>query len=105
MSKTTINYFDCQVVEEDIQLTLLELCQACNASEDLITALVVEGVLEPSGQQPQDWQFTGPALRRAKLAQQLSEELEINPAGVALALDLLERIDILQAQLTRLSRH
>lgn len=105
MSKTTISYFDCQVVEEDIQLTLLELCQACHASQDLITALVVEGVLEPSGQQPQDWQFTGPALRRAKLAQQLTEDLEINPAGVALALDLLERIDILQAQLTRLSRH
>ncbi len=105
MSKTVVNYLECQVVEDDIRLTLLELCQATHASEETITSLVQEGVLEPVGQQPQEWQFTGPSLRRAKLAQQLTEEMEINTPGVALALDLLERIDTLQAQLTRLSRH
>ncbi len=105
MSKTVINYLECQVVEEDIHLTLFELCQASHASEETITSLVREGVLEPSGQQPQDWQFSGPSLHRAKLAQHLTDELEINTPGVALALDLLERIDILQAQLTRISRH
>ena len=104
MSKTVINYLECQVVEEDIHLTLFELCQASQASEEIIISLVLEGVLEPIGQQTQDWQFTGPSLRRAKLAQQLTEELQINTPGVALALDLLERIDTLQAQLTRLSR-
>ncbi len=46
MSKTVINYLECQVVEEDIHLTLFELCQVCHASEDMITSLVIEGVLE-----------------------------------------------------------
>lgn len=105
MSKTEINYLECQVVEEDIHLTLFELCQASHASEETITSLVMEGVLEPIGQQAQEWQFTGSSLRRAKLAQQLTEDMEINPPGIALALDLLERIEILQAQLVRMSRH
>ncbi len=105
MSKTVINYLECQVVEEDIHLTLCELCQASHASEETITSLVLEGVLEPSGQQAQEWQFSGPSLRRAKLAQHLAEELEINTPGVALVLDLLERIEALQAQLTRISQH
>lgn len=105
MSKTVINHIECQIVEEDMQLTLLELCQASHASEETITSLVLEGVLEPSGKQAQEWQFSGSSLRRAKLARNLAEELEINTPGVALALDLLERIDTLQAQLTRMSRH
>lgn len=105
MSQTGINYLECQVVEEDIHLSLFELCQASHASEQTITALVLEGVLEPIGQQPQEWQFSGVSLRRAILAQQLNEEMEINTPGVALALDLLERIQSLQAQLTRLSQH
>lgn len=105
MSKTVINYLECQVVEEDIHLTLFELCQATHASEETITSLVLEGVLEPFGQQPQEWQFSGPSLRRAKLAQHLNEDMEINTPGIALALDLLERIETLQAQLVRMSRH
>lgn len=100
-----INVLECEIVEESLHMTLFELCHASQASEEMITSLVLEGVLEPSGQQPQEWQFGGASLRRAKLAQHLSEELEINTPGVALALDLLERIDMLQARLTRLSRY
>ncbi|RBA24284.1 chaperone modulator CbpM [Herminiimonas fonticola] len=105
MSKTVSNYLDCQIVEEDIKLTLFELCQASHASEETIRSLVMEGVLEPIEQQAQEWQFPGSSLRRAKLAQQLTEDMEINPSGVALVLDLLDRIASLQAQLVRLSRH
>ena len=90
------------VVEEEIHLTLLELCQACSASEEHVMAWVFEGVLEPIGTMPQEWRFTGPSLRRARLAMWLTRDLEINPPGVALALDLLEEIAALQARLQRL---
>lgn len=89
------------IVEEEIQLTLVELSQACCASEAHVIAWVYEGVLEPAGEAPQDWRFTGPSLRRAKLALWLTRDLEINPPGVALALDLLDDIAALQAQLQR----
>ena len=89
------------IVEEEIHLTLVELCHACNASEESVTAWVVEGVLEPAGETPQDWRFTGQSLRRARLALALARDLEINPPGIALALDLLDEIAELQAKLQR----
>lgn len=89
------------IVEEELQLTLVELCQACHVSEQYVITWVIEGALEVVGDVPQDWRFTGPSLRRAKLALWLTRDLEINPPGVALALDLLDDIAALQAQLQR----
>jgi len=89
------------VVEEEIRFTLTELCQACDAEETHVLAWVFEGVLEPEGASPQDWRFGGESLRRARLALRLARDLEINPPGVALALDLLDEIAALQALLER----
>jgi chaperone modulatory protein CbpM len=89
------------VVEEDVQLTLVELCQACNAPEQCVQQWIAEGLLAPVGESPQDWRFSGDSLRRARLALRLSRDLEIDPAGVALALDLLDEIAALRARLQR----
>lgn len=90
------------IVEEEIRLTLMELCQACNATEEHVTTWVFEGVLEPVGEAPQEWRFTGQSLHRARLALWLTRDLEVNPPGVALALDLLDEIAALRARLQRL---
>lgn len=87
------------VVEEESGFTLLELCQACGAMPEEVRVWVIEGVLEPVGQGPHDWCFAGSALRRARLAMRLARDLEINAAGVALALDLLDEIAELRARL------
>ena len=101
MSETNMSAVQGQLVEEEIHLTLLDLCRACSAAEEQVTVWVLEGVLEPSGERPQDWRFTGPSLGRARLALRLSRDLEINPAGIALALDLLDEIAALRARLER----
>ena len=93
-----------QVVEEHVRLSLVELCQACQASQDHVIAWVFEGVLEPLGTRPDEWYFTGPALRRARLAAWLTQDLELNPPGIALALDLLDEIAQLRARLQRIAR-
>lgn len=112
------------VVEEQIEFTLVELSRACGADEEQITALIVEGVIEPIGAHdaagaagrgaganpvaPEaaraQWRFSGSALRRVRRAMSLSRDLEVNPPGVALALDLLDEIDALRATLHRLGR-
>ena len=104
MTETMTSYLQGQVVEEEIHLTLAELCQACGIAEAHVTTWVVEGVLEPIGQQPADWRFGGSSLRRARLALRLTRDLEINAAGVALVMDLLDEIDSLKADLRRNSR-
>jgi chaperone modulatory protein CbpM len=101
MSNTNTQMTPGSVVAEEIQLTLLELCQACHVSEEHIIAWVDEGALEAIGSAPPEWRFTGPALRRGKLALWLTRDLEINLPGVALALDLLDEIATLQARLQR----
>src|ERR1035437_7021116 len=99
MNQTNMTFIQGLVVEEEVHLTLVELCQACSAEEEHVLAWVFEGVLEPVGESPQYWRFSGESLRRAQLAQRLSRDLEINPPGVALALDLLDEIAVLQTRL------
>ena len=89
------------IVEEDVHLTLIELCRACRAEEEQVRVWVVEGVLTPIGESPPEWRFAGASLRRARLALTLTRELEINPPGVALALDLMDEIEALKASLRR----
>ncbi|MCX7157075.1 MAG: MerR family transcriptional regulator [Rhodocyclales bacterium] len=101
MNQTNMTSIEGRVVEEQVQLTLVELCQACSAEEEHVLTWVFEGVLEPAGESPQDWRFSGESLRRARLALRLSRDLEINPPGVALALDLLDEIAELRARLQR----
>jgi chaperone modulatory protein CbpM len=89
------------VVEEDLQLTTLELCRACRTTEAQIEVWVYEGVLQPSGASREAWRFGGDSLARMLLATRLMQDLEINAAGVALALELLERISELESRLGR----
>jgi chaperone modulatory protein CbpM len=98
---TMTSYHLATIVEEEVELSLAELCQACRAREEQIHVWVHEGVLEPVGESPGDWRFRGPSLRRARLALTLARELEVNPPGIALALDLMGRIEALEARLRR----
>ncbi|MCX7164454.1 MAG: chaperone modulator CbpM [Betaproteobacteria bacterium] len=99
MSQTTITFTQGPVVEEQVYLTLAELCQACCAEQEHVLTWVLEGVLEPVGASPQEWRFGGQSLRRTRLALRLARDLDINPPGVALALDLLDEIAELRARI------
>lgn len=90
------------VVEEELHLTLQELCRASQAPVEQVHVWVVEGVLQPTGNVPQEWRFTGQSLRRARVALRLTRDLEVNASGVALALDLLDEIAALQAKLQQM---
>ncbi len=92
---------DTVVVEEQVSFTLSALCQACGAQQELVHGLVVEGVLHPTGQDPQEWQFSGEALPRARRALRLVRDFELDLAAVGLVMDLLGEIDRLRAQLGR----
>jgi chaperone modulatory protein CbpM len=92
-----------RVVEEDVHLSLAELCRACEVAEDELTVWVLEGVIEPLGRLHSEWHFGGQSLARARLGSRLSRELDINAPGIALALDLLEQIDDLTRRLNRIA--
>lgn len=90
----------CMVVEEEIEMSLFELCHATNANTTLVTAWVLEGILTPEGSSPAEWIFSGDSLKRAKTAMRLTLYLEINTAGVAMVIELLDEISRLNKKLT-----
>ena len=87
------------ILEEQTELTLEDLCRACAAQPDLVIALVHEGVLHPLGAAPTQWRFTGVHMQRASVALRLQRDLGVNPAGAALALELMDELHALRAQL------
>jgi chaperone modulatory protein CbpM len=89
-------YLAGQIVDEDVEFTLVELSRTSGASAEEITLWVAEGVFDPKGEGPQEWRFSGASLRRARTAFRLSRDFQINAPGVALALDLLDEIDALK---------
>ncbi len=92
---------DAVVVEDEVRFSLADLCRVCRADSTQVIVLVDEGVLQPAGRAPDEWLFSGASLRRARVALRLDRDLEIGPAGLALALDLLDEIETLRARLRR----
>ncbi len=90
------------VLDERVEISLVELCDACSASVDWIVELVEEGVLRPGGQEQTRWRFSGACLLKARTATRLHHDLQINIAGVALALDLLAENEAMRRRLQRL---
>ena len=89
-------------VLDDIQLTLGELCRACQVHADQVIELVDEGILEPQGEELTLWRFQATSIRRIHCVQRLRSDLGVNIAGAALALELLDEIDQMRNKLMRL---
>jgi chaperone modulatory protein CbpM len=87
------------IFEESTMLTIKDLSRMCAVDERHIVEFVEEGVLSVVEINTTEWHFTGAALRRARLALRLERDLELNLAGVALALELMEELENLRRQL------
>lgn len=104
MKNEVLSLLSGDVLEEDVELTLADLCHACRLPAERVYELIEEGVLEADGREPGGWRFRGISLHRVQIAQRLQRDLGVNLAGAALALDLLEELEQLRARLDRLRR-
>lgn len=93
------------LLDESTAVTVTELTQVCHLSLTQIENMVGEGMLHPRGTQPEQWCFTGLEVKRARRALRLQEDLELNLAGAALALDLLDEIEQLRSRVRLLEQH
>lgn len=89
------------VLDEEYELTITEICRACGGSTEWLIELVEEGVLEPSADDADEWRFPAASLPRARAARRLQQDLGVNLAGIALALEMMDEIDRLRARLQR----
>ena len=80
------------ILEEQTNLTISEVCQACAVRVETILELVDEGVLLPIGREPHRW---------ATVAIRLQRDLGVNLAGAALAMQLLDELEALHVRLRK----
>lgn len=90
------------VLDDSTQLSLGELARACGLRVELLMEMVEVGLLEPRGRGPLRWRFPASAVVRARAAARLQRDLELNLAGAALVLELLDEIRTLQARVRAL---
>jgi len=93
------------VIDEETTFTLRELCESIGVHAEYVVELVQHGVLEPTvGREPPQWRFPAPALRRSRRALRLQRDLELDLAGVSMALDLLDELEALRWRVRQLER-
>jgi chaperone modulatory protein CbpM len=92
-------------IEPEDELTLQELCDACQRSSDFIDELIEYGAIQPRGFSIATWRFDAKQLQRIQRMLRLQEDLEVNLAGAVLAVDLMEKIDALETEVEILKKH
>jgi chaperone modulatory protein CbpM len=104
MSENDLIPLDALSLDDEIGLTLAELCRRCDLAAEELIAMVEEGVLDPSGASPQQWRFSPADLYRLHAGLRLRRDLGLNLAGVALALDLLDEMRAMRARIAILEQ-
>ncbi|HET6322879.1 MAG TPA: chaperone modulator CbpM [Hyphomicrobium sp.] len=87
------------IVLDEEEITLADLTRTCRVRTEWVMELVDEGVIEPRRRTGPQWRFSATTIVRVEKARRLQSDLGINTPGVALALQLLDRIDALEARL------
>ena len=90
-----------EVLSEDHKLTLQDICESCGLSESTVRTYIEESVIEVQGDDVKLWQFSEVSIVQIQKAHRLERDLRLNPAGAALALELMSQIEDLKNQLKR----
>ncbi|MEX2524407.1 MAG: chaperone modulator CbpM [Gammaproteobacteria bacterium] len=91
VSVTTVS-----ILDENLELSLHQICRYCDLESDQVVEMVTEGIVEPRGDRPVNWRFNGYMLKRVQIATRLQRDLEINLPGIAVIIDLLNELEQLR---------
>ena len=89
---------------EPEQLTLESLATCAGVHPALITYFVEYGLLEPSARMGTQWLFDTRCIVRLRMIERLRRDLGANLPGIAVILDLLDRLSALQHEVEQWRR-
>lgn len=87
------------LIEDANMLTLEEFSYAIRVERAFILEMVEHELLIPQGDKPQEWRFDSLSLRRARVATSFYRDLGVNMSGIALALDLIDKVEALKREI------
>jgi chaperone modulatory protein CbpM len=88
--------------ETSYVLTLTEVSQSVHLNTESVVAIVECGIVEPRGDEPQQWLFEPHMVMLIQRACRLRRDLELDWPAVALALDLIGDLQRLREDNQRL---
>ena len=83
---------DIQTLNDELALSLAEVCGLCRVRAEFVLELIDEGIVEPRGRGARGWRFDGYQVVRIQKAVRLQRDLGVNLPGIALALELLDEL-------------
>src|SRR3990167_3045166 len=89
------------LISQDTVLTFEEICRAVHADDELIIQLIEYHIIQPKGSSKKNWKFDDAALKRVRLARNFYYDLEVNLQGIALRIDMLEKIEMLETEIEK----
>ncbi|WP_299729645.1 chaperone modulator CbpM [uncultured Endozoicomonas sp.] len=81
-----------------------EVCLRTGATKETVIEIIEQGIVEPSGTSAEEWQFSPTMLLITNKAVRLHRELDVDWPGIALAMDLLRKLDQLKHENRHLKR-
>ena len=90
---------------QEQELSIDELVEYLHLKSDFMQELIDYGIVQPHGENTNEWMFDALAIKRIQQAKRLHRDLEINLAGVATILDLLDEIHELRKHAELIERH
>ena len=99
MSKTAKSEDPEVEYQDEFDISLAEVCRITQTSTETIFELVDYGVLEPRGADPGHWSFESRCIGRVLSVLRLQNDLGVNMAGAALAIELLEELHYLRSRI------
>jgi chaperone modulatory protein CbpM len=101
MEDNVIKVYHGSIADEESTYTLIELCNTCRVKPEFVIEMINEGILDPEGKRKSVWRFSHEAVENTRKVIRFQRDLNINLSGAALALELLARIEELEAMLER----
>lgn len=90
--------------DQELLLRLRELCEDLQLSREACEELVDQGIVQPRGERPEEWQFDITSVSVVRRAVRLHHEMDLDWSAVAVVVNLLEERDQLRAELDALQQ-
>lgn len=85
-------------------LSFTEVCLQTGVAEDTVVEIIEQGIVEPIGASPGEWRFSPSMLILTKKAVRLHRDLDVDWPGIALAIELLDKVEQLREKNRYLQR-
>lgn len=81
-----------------VEITMTEVCHSVSVSTETIIEIVEEGIVDPTGESPTEWLFDSKMVTTVRRACRLQRDLELNWAGVGMAMQLIDELELLRVE-------